>query len=301
MRRDGSPTTPVMSSSRATSSRAAGDATTRAAASSARSAPSSSACAPGGGRRASTTRPGASASPTTDCDVHRPPGDHEIGDDPWRRARDAWTDFKRRHVPDFKQVFADQMLTDAGGSTRFPTDPRGQARDTAYAVRLAPNVLLVTLDVFERRGGDVHMSVDPAQLALVRAGARQARRDEVPWVMVQGHVPMTGDVRTRNSSHLVYERGGRSALWKAMVDGGVDVYLNGEVHDQTVHPRDGILEARTAAVLPRRGLRRRRPGHRRPARPGVPPVQWRDRLRGPALDHLATGRPGHIAIRTRRS
>ena len=27
-----------------------------------------------------------------------------------------------------------------------------------------------------------------------------------------------------------------------MVDGGVDVYLSGEVHDQTVHERDGILQ-----------------------------------------------------------
>ena len=34
----------------------------------------------------------------------------------------------------------------------------------------------------------------------------------------------------------------RSDLWRAMVEGGVDVYLSGEVHDQTVHQRDGILE-----------------------------------------------------------
>ncbi len=53
---------------------------------------------------------------------------------------------------------------------------------------------------------------------------------------------MTGDVRTRNSSHLVYERASGSDLWKVMVGGGVDVYLSGEVHDQTVHQRDGILE-----------------------------------------------------------
>ena len=38
-------------------------------------------------------------------------GDHEIGDDPWRKRRpDPWIDFKRRHVPLFKQVFAEQML-----------------------------------------------------------------------------------------------------------------------------------------------------------------------------------------------
>jgi hypothetical protein len=169
-------------------------------------------------------------------------GDHEIGDDPWRARRDAWIDFKRRHVPQFKRIYAEQMLTGADGKPRFAERPRGQARHTAYAVRLDPDVLLVTIDVFERRGGDVHMSVDPAQLQWLKGVLRQARKDDVPWVMVQGHVPMTKKVRTRNSSHLVYEKGARSELWKAMVRGGVDVYLSGEVHDQTVHVRDGILQ-----------------------------------------------------------
>lgn len=170
-------------------------------------------------------------------------GDHEIGDDPWRQKGNAWIDFKRRHVPEFKALFAGEMLTRASGRHRFADRPSGgPARDTAYAVRLDDNVLLVTLDVFERRDGDVHLSVDPDQLAWLEKVLRQARRAEIPWVMVQGHTPMTRDVRFRNSSHLVYERGTRSALWRAMVEGGVDVYLSGEVHDQTVHLTDGILE-----------------------------------------------------------
>ena len=176
-------------------------------------------------------------------------GDHEIGDDPWHTGRDAWTDFKRRHVPQFKKTYAEQMLSDAAGRPRFTDRPRGQARHTAYAVRLDPHVLLVTVDVFERRGSDVHLSLDDAQLRWLRQVLRRARREEVPWVMVQGHTPMTGDVRTRNSSHLVYERGLRSALWRTMVDGGVDVYLSGEVHDQTVHQRDGILEVSHGSLL----------------------------------------------------
>lgn len=169
-------------------------------------------------------------------------GDHEIGDDPWRARSDEWIDFKRRHVPEFKRIYADQMLTGADGKPRFTERPTGQARHTAYSVRLDRNVLLVTIDVFERRGKDVHMSVDPAQLRWLKGVLRQARKDDVPWVMVQGHVPMTAKVRTRNSSHLVYEDGARSALWRTMVRGGVDVYLSGEVHDQTVHERDGILQ-----------------------------------------------------------
>ena len=86
------------------------------------------------------------------------------------------------------------------------------------------------------------MSVDPAQLDWLERVLRRARRAEVPWVMVQGHTPMPGSVRVRNSTHLVYEKGRASDLWRTMVDGGVDVYLSGEVHDQTVRQRDGILE-----------------------------------------------------------
>lgn len=171
-------------------------------------------------------------------------GDHEIGDDPWRsQRRHAWIDFKRRHVGEFKRLYAREVLRDAAGARRFADHPRrGPARDTAYAVRLDDDVLLVTLDVFERRGGDVHLSVDPAQLRWLRQVLRRAQRDDVPWVMVQGHVPMTAAVRTRNSSHLVYEGGYRSPLWRTMVRGGVDVYLSGEVHDQTVRQRDGVLQ-----------------------------------------------------------
>lgn len=171
-------------------------------------------------------------------------GDHEMGDDPWRvKGRHPWVDFKRRHIPQFKQIFADQALSDSDGRPRFADRPRrGPARRTAYAVRLDPDVLLVTLDVFERRGGDVHISVDRAQLRWLRGVLRKARKDDVPWVMVQAHTPMPGAVRVRNSTHLVYEKGRASDLWRTMVDGGVDVYLSGEVHDQTVRRRDGILE-----------------------------------------------------------
>jgi hypothetical protein len=171
-------------------------------------------------------------------------GDHEMGDDPWRvKKRHAWVDFKRRHIPQFKQIFADHALSGSDGRPRFADRPeRGPSRRTAYAVRLDPDVLLVTLDVFERRGGDVHISVDAAQLRWLRGVLRKARKDDVPWVMVQAHTPMPGKVRVRNSTHLVYEKGRASDLWRTMVDGGVDVYLSGEVHDQTVRRRDGILE-----------------------------------------------------------
>jgi hypothetical protein len=170
-------------------------------------------------------------------------GDHEIGDNPWRRPGNAWIGFKRRHVPAFKRLFARELLTRPDGARRFVDHPRqGQARDTAYAVRLDRNVLLVTIDPFTRADGDVRVRVDRAQLTWLREVLRKARREAVPWVLVQGHTPITGPVRHRNSSTLSYQGGTTSPLWRTMVQGGVDVYLTGEVHDQTVNVRDGIVQ-----------------------------------------------------------
>ncbi|PKH41747.1 Calcineurin-like phosphoesterase [Nocardioides alpinus] len=170
-------------------------------------------------------------------------GDHEIGDNPWTKRGDAWIRFKRKHVPAFKQLFASELLRKPDGERRFVDRPSsGQARDTAYAVRLDANVLLVTIDPFTRRHGEVRARVDRAQLKWLQEVLRRARREAVPWVMVQGHTPIAGPVRYRNSSQLTYQGGTDSALWRTMVKGGVDVYLCGEVHDQTVNLRDGILQ-----------------------------------------------------------
>jgi len=92
------------------------------------------------------------------------------------------------------------------------------------------------------RDGEVRMTVDKAQLRWLRGVLWRAKRADVPWVMVQGHTPIVGPVRVRNSSGLRYEDGPRSALWRTMVRGRVDVYLCGEVHDQTVGVRDGIVQ-----------------------------------------------------------
>jgi hypothetical protein len=170
-------------------------------------------------------------------------GDHEIGDNPWRRPGDSWIGYKRRHVPEFKRLFARHLLRRPTGERRFPDRPkRGQARDTAYAVQLDRNVLLVTIDPFTVRGDDVRTTLDRAQLNWLRGVLRRARQDAVPWVIVQGHTPITGPVRHRNSSRLSYQGGRDSALWQTMVQGGVDLYLCGEVHDQTVSARDGIVQ-----------------------------------------------------------
>ena len=170
-------------------------------------------------------------------------GDHEMGDDPWRRPGDPWVAFKRDHADEFKALYARHLMTMPDGSERFVDRPSsGQARDTAYAVRLDRNVLLVTIDVWTRRQGDIQVRVDQAQLDWLEGVLRRARRADVPWVVVQGHTPIAGPVRYRNSTALCYRGGTGSALWRTMVEGGVDVYLCGEVHDQTVNVRDGIVQ-----------------------------------------------------------
>jgi hypothetical protein len=170
-------------------------------------------------------------------------GDHEIGDNPWARRDDEWIDFKRDNVDELKKLFSDALLRKRDGSWRWPDRPQsGQARRTAYATRLDRNVLLVTIDPFTRSRGDVRMRIDAAQQRWLQRVLRGAREAKVPWVIVQGHTPITGPVRHRNSSRLRYERGTSSPLWKTMIDGGVDAYLCGEVHDQSVNLRDGILQ-----------------------------------------------------------
>ena len=171
-------------------------------------------------------------------------GDHEIGDNPWTSSPgNAWMRFKQRHVPEFKKLFARELLARPSGGWRFVDRPqRGQARDTAYAVRLDENVLLVTIDPFTQTRGGVRTRVDRAQLSWLNRVLSRARRDAVNWVIVQGHTPIAGPVRHRNSSQLQYDGGTDSALWQSMVKGGVDVYLCGEVHDQTVTVRDGIVQ-----------------------------------------------------------
>lgn len=170
-------------------------------------------------------------------------GDHELGDDPWRMSGDAWARFKVRHVNQFRGLFARTMLNRANGKPRFTDRPGGgQARDTAYAVRLSDEVLLVTLDVFTRRGPTVRARVDQAQLQWLRKVLARAKAQDIPWVVVQGHTPIIQPVRYRNSSALRYVGGTDSALWRTMVAGGVDVYLCGEVHDQTASRADGIVQ-----------------------------------------------------------
>lgn len=165
-------------------------------------------------------------------------GDHDIGDNPWRTTRGDWYEFKQRHLMIWKRAWA-RRFTASG--TRFPEHPMaGPAAKTAYALEVAPTVLLVTVDEFQRTRGNVVPRLDEHQLAWFKRTLAHAYRRGTPWVFVQGHLPVLLPVRSRYSSDLRYAGGTSSPFWRAMRRYGVDLYLCGEVHDTTaVVPADG--------------------------------------------------------------
>jgi len=169
--------------------------------------------------------------------VHAALGDHELGDDGWEKP-DAGSRFKLATLALRKRLFAERMVD----PHRYPLHPSGPAARTAYAERLAPEVLLVTLDEFERTDRGVRLRPDRRQLAWLDRVLRGARRDGVDWIVVQGHLPVLGPVRARGSSQLFVEGGQRSALWRTLARYDVDLYLAGEVHATTARSAQGVTQ-----------------------------------------------------------
>jgi len=168
-------------------------------------------------------------------DVYPSTGDHEYGDN-------EWSSEKRFLAPYFADQFARYFTTRESGKPRFADHPTGPHARTAYAWRPSPDVQVVSIDVFDITRHEAHVRVDRAQLGWLRRTLAKARRDGVTWTVVQGHTPILGPTRYQHSSRLRYEGGSESALWKVFKKYGVDVYLNGEVHDVTATFQDGILQ-----------------------------------------------------------
>lgn len=168
-------------------------------------------------------------------------GDHEIGDNPWNN-HSAYTKFKRHNIDVFKDAFGDAFLKKTNGGFKFDSRPDGQAHHSAYAVRIHPEVQLVSVDVFEPGKNDVRLRVDDKQMEWLDTVLTKANEDGVDWIIVQGHTPVIGPVRTYGSSGLLYEGGADSEFWKMMKKHDVDMYLCGEVHDVTAHVQDGITQ-----------------------------------------------------------
>ncbi len=180
-------------------------------------------------------------------ELHAAVGDHDVGDNPFRGPK--WR-FKRASIPVYKELFAEAYTHTADGARRYPSRPVGTPwADTAYAVQLSPDVLLVTVDVFHRTRNDVRIEVVGGQLAWLEDTLRAAEAQGTRWVVVQGHTPILTPVRTRMSSALTLRGGSDSALWHTLEEHDVDLYLAGEVHDTSLQQQDGVTQVATGGLL----------------------------------------------------
>lgn len=155
--------------------------------------------------------------------VYVAPGDHEYGDD---------RGLTMGHIA---RVFGDQFTKLMGMPHNGPANHMGR---TFYVRK--NNLLIITLDTFEDKGRKFAYNVGDEQLAWMEE-TLVANKD-ADFIVVQGHLPIVGPVRSKDSSASMLEGGTDSGLWKLMVKHGVDVYLCGEHHRITVKKRDGIWQ-----------------------------------------------------------
>ena len=177
-------------------------------------------------------------------EVYPTVGDHEIGDNPWPKG---W--FKTRAVGTYKDTWAHHFTADG---TKYALRPVGTPYEgTAYAARLAPDTLLLTVDTFAKYDGTVHTHLTNDQLGWVDHTIDQAKASGVENVIVQGHVSVLGPVNNQYSSNLLYEGGGGSAFWQTLKRHGVDLYLAGEAHDMTVYNDGTLVQVTHGGYVPR--------------------------------------------------
>jgi hypothetical protein len=158
-----------------------------------------------------------------DMTVYVAPGDHEYGDD-GGLARG-----------DIARAFGEEFSRQMGMPRNGPANHLGRA----YFVRQG-NLLIITLDTFEDAGERFAYTVGQEQLAWMDKTLTD--HADAAFVIVQGHLPIAGPVKSKNSSASMMKDGTDSAVWKLMVKHQVDVYLCGEHHRITTIKRDGIWQ-----------------------------------------------------------
>ena len=151
-------------------------------------------------------------------------GDHELGDDPWPVE-------KARLVPHFEKIYADMLQMPQNG----PENKKG----LAYYVREG-DLLVVTVETFELIGDSLHIEVMGEQLEWFNRVLEE--HADARFKIVQGHVGIWGDIKSRSSSRLMHAGGRDSEFYKTMARHGVDAYLCGEFHDVTILESDGIWQ-----------------------------------------------------------
>jgi len=168
--------------------------------------------------------------------VHPAMGDHEFGDNNWPRG-------KLKLASTYRAVWSDYFTRSADGEPLYADRPVGSVNEfAAYAWRPRPDVQMVTLSEFTPEPGRMSLRVDNPQLEWLVGVLAKAKADGVPWIFVQGHIPILEPVREGASSNLRYDRAAGKALWKTFAKYGVDLYLCGEVHDVTAIQKNGVLQ-----------------------------------------------------------
>jgi hypothetical protein len=155
--------------------------------------------------------------------IYIAPGDHEYGDD---------GGLGKGHIA---RVFGEQFMALMGMPRNGPANHIGRA----FSVR-ENNLLIITLDTFEDAGEKFAYTVGDEQLAWMEKTL--VANQDAEFIIVQGHLPIVGPVRSKDSSASMLAGGTESGLWQLMVKHGVDVYLCGEHHRITVKKRDGIWQ-----------------------------------------------------------
>ena len=151
------------------------------------------------------------------------PGDHEYGDDGGLRKGDI------------ARAFGEQFTKLMGMPTNGPDNHKGRA----FFVR-KKNLLVITLDTFEDAGKRFAYTVGDKQLKWMEKVLIDHKDAE--FVIVQGHLPIVGPVKSKNSSASMLKGGVNSKVWQLMVKYKVDVYLCGEHHRITAKKKDGIWQ-----------------------------------------------------------
>jgi hypothetical protein len=158
-----------------------------------------------------------------DIELYIAPGDHEYGDDQGLRKMDL------------TPVFGEQFSTILGMPRNGPNHKKGRA----YSF-VKENLAVITVDTFEDAGDRMSMTVSGEQLAWLEETLEANQNKE--FIIVQGHVPVVGPVKSKDSSANMLEGGPDTAFWKTMVKYGVDAYFCGEHHRITVTKHNGIWQ-----------------------------------------------------------
>ncbi len=173
-------------------------------------------------------------------------GDHELGDNPWlpegkkpKRGM-TWDCAPLEFLPYYEEAFVKHFDMPRNG----PESKKGMAYFVEHK-----DVLMVTVDVFDRDLIAGHGQADVSADQIVWLDSLLEAHKSVPFKIVQGHTPVIGPVRKQNSSGIMLKDGRESALWKTMVKHSVDLYLCGEVHAITCLEQDGIMQISHGALF----------------------------------------------------